>query len=297
MQETQTMTDALLAIAVVLVVLGLEYLFFRKRFRAAWGHTRKGVLKHITTPGVAFTADVSNLTGTWNPAHRRLNRYDPPLIYGKGSATYWRDDADHVHLLYRPESGSAKHLAAVVPPLDASPHKWAVRGVLALFAGLLLGGFVIGYSASSGSADDRAFVGFLGALAGVASLSVLTTVIQVGHAVRTMSRGTTVPAAVGSPVESSTPVDAGPVPEWVLAQLDVRGVKRARSTRYVPRARSLALPGVACILVASFALDPLSNSDRVSTRLGDLIVFVSEIVGYGGILLLIAAPVCFFWRR
>jgi len=290
-------TDVLLAIAAVLFVLSLEYLFFRKTFRAAWGHTRKGVLKHIATPGVAFTADVSNLTGTWNPAHRRLNRYDPPLLYGKGSATYWRDEADHVHLLFRPESGAAKHLAAVVPPSNSSPQKWAARGVLALFAVLLVGGFVIGYSTSSGSSDDRVLIGFLGAMAGLASLTLLTTVIQVGHAVRTMSRGTTVPAVVDAPVESSLPVDPGPVPEWVLAQVEAQEVRRVRSTRYVPRARPLALAGIAGFLLAAFVLDPLSNSDHVSTRLSDLIFFVSGVVGYGGILLLIAAPICFLWRR
>jgi hypothetical protein len=80
------------------------------------------------------------------------------------------------------------------------------------------------------------------------------------------------------------------------AEMERQKSKRVRN-RYVPRARTLALTGVAGILVASFVLDPLSNSDRVSTRLGDLIFFVSGIVGYGGILLLIAAPVCFLWRR
>jgi hypothetical protein len=54
---------------------------------------------------------------------------------------------------------------------------------------------------------------------------------------------------------------------------------------------------VAGILVSSLVLDPLSNSDNVSTRVGDWLFYASDVVGPVGVLLLLVALVCFILRR
>jgi hypothetical protein len=58
----------------------------------------------------------------------------------------------------------------------------------------------------------------------------------------------------------------------------------------------VALLGVLGILIATFVLDPLSNSDRVSTAIGDLLAMGANVFGLGGILLLLVSLAFFIVR-
>ena len=284
-RETLAVTDTVLTTAVFVAVLCVGLLHVRRVLRAAVRRTRKGVLGQLAQPAAVHTVQLTRVTAAWNPAHRGPGHAGPVALRGPGTATYWKDESERVHLLHQPVTGGARHLVSPGPPVVLRPARWAVRLVMTAFFGLLVGGFALGYLASSGSLGDRVLVGLLGALGGLACLPVLVLVVRVA---RGPGRGTAAPAAAPAPAEA---VAEAPVPPWVLAHLESRA---ASTRRRVPRAWPPALAGALSIAAAVLVLGP--SSARAGGWRVDGWHVASEALWVGGVLLLLAALVCLVLR-
>jgi hypothetical protein len=295
-------TDVLVTLGLVVTIVVVEWGLFIRKFGSPQSRMRSTVIKHIQAPGTLYKVKVGNIAGTWNPAHVRLTMYDTGLIYGKGQGTYWRDEDGVVHLLFRPVIGPDQHLAALVPaPASRAGRSWAALGIIAAYPVMALVGFAVGYAAASGSGQSPSTVGLLGAVLGFLSVYLVFHGLLVGRAVvANKRRGVAVetpPTSRAPDARTATPVPAGPVPQWVTTELQRDKDRGAlRTTWQVPRAWPVALLGVLGILIATFVLDPLSNSDRVSTAIGDLLAMGANVFGLGGILLLLVSLAFFIVR-
>ena len=304
--DTARVLTLLITLGIAGCTLLVEWALISHKFGRPLSRTRQTVLRHVQEPKVLYKVKVWDVAGTWNPAQKPVVRYEDGRIHGKGRGSYWRDEAGAVHLLFQPVTGAEQHFAALVPPVESRPKaNWIIGAVLAAYAFMAVVGFTIGYGLTSNS-DTATANGVFGAAMGLVSVPLLVLARSVAKAARSLIRGTgdmeprdggRIPADDELPRQvhvgsvTTQPVPAGPVPDWVRRELQGHDDLQSTGVRKrLPRAWPPALLGVLGIL-ATFVLDPISNSDRVSLRVSDALWVTSTVCGASGALLLVIALV------
>lgn len=141
----------------------------------------RGIASQLRSAGGRHEVRVGPKRYGWNPSEPmgRENR-----LYGPGTATYWLDDADVVHLEFVPTAGTPQQFEGPFPTGLQLPSENPSLAALVAAPACGVIGFLIADIAASGSTAHRLAVGFVFGIVGW----VVGSVVQMTVAAVTRTR-------------------------------------------------------------------------------------------------------------
>lgn len=173
---------ASLVCSVVIIVISVH---------SARGRSAKGVVRHLEKAGYHDVKTDWRL-GLWNPA--KPLGVDNPL-YGRGVGHYTLGDDGAVHLRFQPKDGVAREYSGPIPPalagLSSGPRirgRRFLRRVIIAYVAIILGAFVGGAAAASGSWAARVLIGVACSFGALLAVAVVVRIVEVAWAVRSLAK-------------------------------------------------------------------------------------------------------------